>query len=230
MNSQIILGTKNAHLATGLTVVIDVFRAFSTVCYAFQQGAEKIIPVASVNQALALKKQHPEYLLMGEEQGIVPDEFDLGNSPARLLSHDLTGKILVHSTTNGTKGLIGAVNAEEIITGSFCNAQAIVNYIQQQQPQVVSFLCTDAREQGVIGEDEWCARYLQNSLENQPNDFLQIVEYLRTQGLADKYFNPQITSHPEEDFYLCLDLDRFKFVLSVKKDENETICLNRVTV
>ena len=48
-----------ARQATGLTVIIDVFRAFSTACYTVFQGASRIIPVGDLDLAYELKKKNP---------------------------------------------------------------------------------------------------------------------------------------------------------------------------
>jgi 2-phosphosulfolactate phosphatase len=130
MNIHILQLLEGAKDATGLTVIIDVFRAFSTACYAMEKGAEKIIPVGNIEIAYQFKEENPEYLLMGERNEMKPHGFDYGNSPSQLLHTNLTGKTIVHTTSSGTQGIEAAVNVPEIITGSFVNAQAIVNYIK----------------------------------------------------------------------------------------------------
>jgi len=77
-----------------LTVVIDVFRAFSTACYAFHCGAEKIIPVGDIDIAYSLKNSHPGYILMGERNEIKMPGFDFGNSPTHILNVDFKGKTI----------------------------------------------------------------------------------------------------------------------------------------
>jgi len=72
--------------ATGLTVIIDVFRAFSTECFVFQNGAKYIIPVLTLEEAYELKRQNSDYVLMGERGGVRPEGFDYGNSPTEILS------------------------------------------------------------------------------------------------------------------------------------------------
>ncbi len=48
MNIKILQLLEGAQNALGLTVIIDVFRAFTTACYAFDLGASKIIPVGDM--------------------------------------------------------------------------------------------------------------------------------------------------------------------------------------
>jgi 2-phosphosulfolactate phosphatase len=65
MNIDILHLIDGVRKATGLTVIIDVFRAFSTACYAFAQGATRIIPVGDLDLAYELKEKNPEFLLLG---------------------------------------------------------------------------------------------------------------------------------------------------------------------
>ena len=101
MNITVEKRVEGAKKAVGLTVMIDVFRAFTLEAYAFDQGCEKIILVSSIQQAFALKQKHPEYVLVGERDGVRIEGFDFGNSPSIIRSVDLSGKTLVHTSTNG---------------------------------------------------------------------------------------------------------------------------------
>jgi 2-phosphosulfolactate phosphatase len=141
MNVQILQLLEGAKEASGLTVIIDVFRAFSTSCYAFGKGAKKIIPVGEIEKAYQLKQNNPEYILMGERNEKKPTGFDFGNSPTHILEANLEGKTIVHTTSSGTQGIAAAVQADEIITGSFVNANAIIQYIRTQNPETVSLVC-----------------------------------------------------------------------------------------
>lgn len=106
MNISIIRSVEDAREARGLAVVIDVFRAFTTQAYFFDRGAERIIPVLTLDEAHTLKAEHPDYVLAGERGGLKPEGFDLGNSPTEALEIDLSGKTVIHTTSNGTRGLI----------------------------------------------------------------------------------------------------------------------------
>ena len=141
MEIKILQLLDGAKAATGLTVIIDVFRAFSTACYAFNGGIVKSYPVGDIEIAYQLKKENPDYILVGERNEKKPSGFDFGNSPSQLLNGKLAGKTIVHTTSSGTQGIANAINADEIITGSFVNAGAIVRYIQQKQSKRVSLVC-----------------------------------------------------------------------------------------
>jgi len=203
--------------ARGITVIIDVFRAFSTACYAFNSGAVRIIPVASINTAYRIKKQNPGFILMGEREEQKPPGFDFGNSPAQLLNADLKGKTLIHTTSSGTQGIEAAVNASEIITGSFVNAGAIVSYIKKQNPELVSLVCMGYACEYPTDEDTLCAEFLKNELTGVTSNYPEMVKIIR-EGSGSRFFEPENQEwSPKEDFNLCLNLNHFNFVLKYNR-------------
>lgn len=226
---QLLDGAKEAR---GLTVIIDVFRAFSTACYAFDCGAIKIFPIGEIEMAYQIKESNHDYVLIGERNEQKPPGFDFGNSPSQLLCGNLTGKTIVHTTSSGTQGIANAKNADEIITGSFVNAGAIVRYIQQKQPKTVSLVCMGYACEYPTDEDTFCAEWIKSELEKEappklrptggeekPKSFAEMVEIIRN-GSGARFFDPEKQSwSPQADFELCLDLNRFGFVLKVEKDE-----------
>ena len=229
MDIQILHLLEGAKAARGLTVIIDVFRAFSTACYAFAGGAAKIIPVGDIRKAFLLKEQNPEFILMGERNEQKPEGFDFGNSPAQLLTAKLKGKTIVHTTSSGTQGIANASQADEIITGSFVNASAIVRYIRKRQPKTVSLVCMGYACEYPTDEDTLCAEYLQNELEGRANDFAPMATTIR-KGSGARFFDAAKQSwSPEADFHLCLDLNRFDFILKVEKEKNLN-CLKMINI
>ena len=75
---------EGARQARGLTVVIDVFRAFTVACYLSDQRAKEIISVGNIEIAYNLKEEHPEIILVGERAERMPVGFDYGNSPTHI--------------------------------------------------------------------------------------------------------------------------------------------------
>lgn len=229
MKIDILQLLEGAQKARGLTVIIDVFRAFSTACYASQAGVQRIYPVGDLEKAYSLKQQNPDYILVGERQEQKPEGFDFGNSPSQLLESDLTGKTMVHTTSSGTQGIANAKGADQIITGSFVNAQAIIRYILKQQPETVSLVCMGYSCQYPTDEDTLLAVYIKNELEGIPNNFQAMVEQIRT-GDGARFFDPEKQEWaPSADFDLCLSLNRFSFVLKVV-NENGLNYLQRIDV
>ncbi len=229
MKIQIFQLLEGARQARGLTIIIDVFRAFSTACYAFERGIEKIYPVGDLNLALSFKNQHPDYLYVGERNEQKPDGFDFGNSPTHLTNAKIQAKTMVHTTSSGTQGIVNAINADEILTGSFVNAGAIVRYIQKMKPEEVSLVCMGYACEYPTDEDTLCAEYIKAQLEGKSPDFDAMVEKIKNSDGA-RFFAPEKQSwSPESDFHLCLDFNRFDFVLKVEQ-ENEFVYLRKIEI
>jgi 2-phosphosulfolactate phosphatase len=205
-----------AAAARGLAVVIDVFRAFTVACYAVAGGARRIHPVAAIDEALALKAAHPDWLFIGERHARKVEGFDLGNSPTQIQATDVAGKVLVHTTHAGTQGLRAAVAADEVITGSLVNAGAICRYIAARKPEVVSLVRMghEARERCV--EDDLCAGLIASRLAGRPFDTAGIPATLAAAPAARKFFDPAATWAPRTDLDLCAAVDRFDFVLRLE--------------
>ena len=213
---QLIEGSKHAR---GLAVIIDVFRAFSVTCYAYYKGINHIYPVGSISEAYEIKKKYPDYLLVGEREEKKPDGFDFGNSPTQLMTADIHGKTMIHTTSSGTQGIVNALEADEIITGSFVNAGAIIRYIKQQNPTVLSLVCMGYASRYETDEDTFCAKYIKAELEGKFVNFEKMKRLLQ-EGSGARFFAPEKQEWaPESDFDLCLDLNRFNFILKVEQDK-----------
>lgn len=220
MDIRILHLIEGAKQAEGLAVIIDVFRAFSLECWLYAMGAEEIRPVGAIREALSWREKDPGCVLIGERHGKKLDGFDFGNSPSTVDPEAIRGKRIIHTTSAGTQGVTGAVKAEEILTGSFVNAKAIAEYIRKRQPRTVSLVCMGREGLEKAEEDELCALYLQSLLtgEGMP-DIDRRLQALRTGG-GKHFFDPENQEvFPEKDFWMCIDRDRFDFVIRVEKDE-----------
>ncbi len=219
MDIKILQLLEGARQASGLTVVIDVFRAFSTACYLYGAGAERIFPVGEVEQAFRLKEQFPDAVLLGERHERKVPGFDYGNSPTHIAGLDLKGRTVIMTTSSGTRGIASATGAEEIITGSFVNAGAIVRYIRHRSPATVSLVCMGYEGHTPTQEDTFLAEYVKAKLTGDKVDFEEMKEILRT-GDGARLIDP--ANHewsPATDFDLCLDPDRFDFVLKIVRED-----------
>lgn len=212
-----------------MAVVIDVFRAFSVAAYAFSRGVATIVPVAAVDDARELKRQHPDWLLIGERHGRMLPGFDCGNSPADLEQLDLAGRTLIHTTHSGTQGLTNALQADEVLTGALVNAGAIVRYLQARQPPVVTIVRMGHEARENCAEDDTCAELLRSRLVGEPISADSIREQLRGASSARKFFDPACDWAPERDFELCTRIDAFDFVLRLDSSRTPR-CLRRIDV
>ncbi len=211
---------EGAKQAEGLTVIIDVFRAFSLECYLYDMNVAEIRPIGSVEDAFALKKVMPDSVLIGERDGKKCEGFDFGNSPSTVLPEAVKGKTILHTTSAGTQGIVNATKATEIVTGSLVNAKAVAEYIKKQQPETVSLVCMGNAGVFPAAEDELCAEYIKSLVEGKEfPDFEQRVAHLQRHG-GDHFFDENRQEiYPKEDFWMCVQYDKFPFVIHVKKDE-----------
>ena len=228
MHIEILDLIEGARQARGLAVIIDVFRAFSTACYVVRNGAEKIIPVSDVDLAYKLKEENPDYILMGERKGKKLAGFDYGNSPTEIQAVDFSAKTVIQTTSSGTQGFTNAKDADELISGSLVNAEAIVAYIKKKAPEKVSLVCMGTWATKPNDEDTLCAEYIMNRLNSQKIDSREIYTKLRASRTAQNFFDPAVTWAPEKDFDLCLNIGFCDFVLRAEKIENELLALKPI--
>ena len=237
MDIKITHFVEGAKAATGVAVIIDVFRAFSLECYLVNNHVSKIIPIASKEEAYQLKEKHPDFLLIGERDGIKLPGFDYGNSPWSIAEIDFTGKTVVHTTSAGTQGLHGAsrvgeansrlkmgstddeslsdkVQTDVVLTGSLVNAKAIADFIRSNHPnKIITLVSMGWNGVEPAEEDDICAEYIKALLLNRDFNISEVIEKLKHGG-GKKFFMPELNHiFPREDFFLCTDVDKFNFVL-----------------
>jgi 2-phosphosulfolactate phosphatase len=206
-----------ARAARGLTVIIDVFRAFSVEAYAFARGALLSYPVAEIEAARELKRNYPEAILLGERHAKPLPGFDCGNSPTELERIDVRGRVLIHTTHSGTQGLVNAIHADEVITGALVNAAAIVRYIKAVNPETVSLVRMGHEARERCDEDDLCAEIIAARLAGSEPDTASIRDRLRTARSAEKFFDSACDWAPERDFELCTATDIHDFVLRLDR-------------
>ena len=214
--------------ARGIAVVIDVFRAFSVAAYAFDAGASRVLPVAEIEDAKALGRRFPGAVLAGERHARRLPGFDIGNSPTEVRAIGLQGKVLVHTTHAGTQGLVNATGADEVLTGAFVNISAVCRYILARAPGRVSLVRMGHEARERCAEDDLYAECLRLLLIGEPAPLGEVRERLRTAPAAAKFFDPACDWAPRDDFEYCTDVDRFDFVLRLKRVADEPIELQRV--
>jgi 2-phosphosulfolactate phosphatase len=208
---------EGARQARGLTVIIDVFRAFSVECYAVDSGASRIIATGDPEEAFRLREKYPSALLAGERNERKIPGFDFGNSPTEIIKSDLNGKTFIHTTTAGTAGLVNAVNADILISGSLVNASAVARYIYERKPGRVSLVAMGYRATIPAEEDLLCAEYIKSMIEGRNEDFDDRIAALRHTAGKRFFANENIDFSPPTDFFLCIMKDRFDFVLRAER-------------
>ena len=217
--------------ATGIAIIIDVFRAFTVEPIIIKNGAEKLIVIGDKEIAYNFKKENSDYILIGERDGKKLPNFDYGNSPSQIEKVDFTNKVIVHTTSCGTQGIVNSMNAKEIITGSLVNISAIVKYIKNRGYNDISIVTLAKPGSDPFEEDKLCAEYIKAKLENKSTDeFKARILNLRYTSGAKFFDNKLQEIYPKEDFYLCIDIDKYDFVLKAKKDEEGYYYMKKILV
>src|SRR2546426_1588169 len=210
---------QGAREAAGTTIIIDVFRAFTTAAVAFDRGAEHIVLVAEVEEALDLRRRGVGHLCMGEVDGKRPAGFDFGNSPYEVSQADFTGKTLIQSTRAGTVGVNAAAAAHTLYLGSFVIATATVQAILASAPPLVTIVAMGAAARGRSDEDEQCALYLRNLLQGRRPDHEAVQKLVLIGQEAQKYGDPSQPHFHPRDREMAVHIDRYPFAIRVRRED-----------
>ncbi|MGW8315396.1 MAG: 2-phosphosulfolactate phosphatase [Bacteroidales bacterium] len=118
-----------------VVVVTDILRASSAIVTAFMNGADRIIPVGTLEEARALKEKG--YLVAAERDGIVRDFADFGNSPFNFTPERVRGREIVYSTTNGTQAIHQASTGKQVLIGAWLNLTALALHIRKEKKDLL---------------------------------------------------------------------------------------------
>ncbi|WP_090473098.1 2-phosphosulfolactate phosphatase [Mucilaginibacter sp. OK268] len=199
-----------------IVVVIDIFRATSSICYGIENGAEAIIPVSQVEECSAYREKGLDYLLAAERDGKVVEGFDFGNSPFSYTAEKVAGKTVVLTTTNGTHALHLSRSAKRIVIGSFLNLTALSNWLKTQHENILlvcagwknNFNLEDTLFAGAVIEQLKTEDFVLDDAAIAANDLFQL-------GKDDINLYLKKTSHGErlkklgieKDIEFCLQID-----------------------
>ncbi|TQF07068.1 2-phosphosulfolactate phosphatase [Kitasatospora acidiphila] len=196
-----------------VAVVIDVLRAFTVAAQAFARGAERIVLAESLDQALALRERHPDWVAL--KDGAPTPGFDAVNSPGLLRSVPLAGRTVVQKTTAGTVGALAVRDAGLVLCTSFAVADATARVLRGRPSSPVTFVITG--DDGTAPEDRACAEYIARRTADPAAD---PAPYLRraarspaAAGLAEGLRRGYRGVHPD-DVPLCLQADRYPFAMA----------------
>lgn len=175
-----------------IVVIVDILRATSAICTAFEYGVKSIIPVATIAEAKKFKQQG--YLVGAERDGSPVEGFDFGNSPYNYMTDKIKGQHIVLTTTNGTQAIEVSKDAYRVVIGSFLNIHALCKWLTGQNKNVL-LLCSGWKnrfnlEDGVfagaiaeelskdpafhsLGDSALAAKYLYQSAKEDIHKFLR---------------------------------------------------------
>jgi 2-phosphosulfolactate phosphatase len=219
-------GIKDAGVTSGTAVVIDVIRAFTTAAWAFDLGAERIVLVQGIEEALSLKARLPGSLAMKDDEPL--PGFDLTNSPAQMQRRtDVAGKIIVQRTNHGTQGAVAARAAGALYCSSFVCAAATARALLDAGPGPVAFIVTG--DDGTAEEDLACAQYIATLLQEPSTDPAPYLQRAASSGSARG-----VALRAQEgklgadvaDVGMTLEVNRFDFAMRARV-ENGLLVLRR---
>lgn len=204
-------------------VVIDILRATTTMVVAYENGAKNVIPVENLEDAM--KHAAPGIVLAGERNGVKVEEFDLGNSPQEFTRDIVEGKIIVISTTNGTKAIQACEGAKYRYISSFRNITAMVNQLIHNNCDVLLF-CAGWKDKFNLEDTVFAGAVADKLAENgfEINDDATIMARSLWQlakpdlacFLADASHVKRFkTLHIESDLDVCLKFDQYTGVIKL---------------
>lgn len=202
----------------GIVVAVDVLRAFTTAAYAFARGAREIWLCGTVAEALSLRDEVSNALVMGEDRGLRPAGFDLSNSPVEVAGADLADRVLVQRTSAGTQGVIAAAGAQHVFAASLVCASATARAMQAVGEVPVTYVITgrsrDAPDGGV--DDLLTAQFIERARRGVPLDAEGTARAVATSPEAKRTLaHGPGHAHPDDIAY-AVDIDRFAFAMPVE--------------
>jgi 2-phosphosulfolactate phosphatase len=225
-------------LTETVCVVFDVLRATSTMATALGNGAEAIIPVADIPEALAIRQRRPEILLAGERDGVRIEAhltggvaFNLGNSPREFTPELVRGRTIVMTTTNGTRALRACEQARAVLACCFLNLRATAEFIAELEPRHLLVVCSGTLEEAAyedaLGAGALCDlvwhRYAGGRVADSAGMARRLFHLAHKDLLAAfsaSRNGRRLLARPDlkEDLAFCAQVSRLQFVAELSKE------------
>jgi 2-phosphosulfolactate phosphatase len=225
------------NLSETVCVVFDVLRATSSMVTALANGAEAILPVSEIDDALEVWREDLKVLLAGERDGLRIEEnltgstrFDLGNSPREFTKEKVAGKKLVMTTTNGTRALRACAHAKSVLVSSFLNLKATTGFLEKQPPTQLLVICSGTFEEAafedVLAAGALCYWLFRDALRLNFSDSVSMATNLFLEvrdlnvAMSQSRNGRRLMSRPElkDDVAYCAQQNVFDLVAGMGKD------------
>jgi 2-phosphosulfolactate phosphatase len=221
-----------------LCVVFDIFRATSSMITALGNGANAVIPVSEIGEALEIRRRDPQVLLAGERDGLLiraylsgGTDFDLGNSPSEFTRDKVAGKTIAMTTTNGTRALRACAHAKTVLVSAFLNLKATADWIMRERPENLLLICSGTFEQtayeDVLGAGAMCDALWDECTKSEIADSALMAHRLYqldkkdlTNAASNSRNGRRLQSRPalKNDVTFCLQHNVFDFTAALQKD------------
>jgi len=235
---------RNALIPRSTSVVVDVLRCCTSICFALQNGCSGFYTVLTTTGAFTLKGslKMPNILLGGERLAKKIKGFDLGNSPQEYTKSAVKNKVVILTTTNGTRAIDKAKKAKEMIICTFANLNTIVEYLKKKKEELVVFVCS-GRTGYFSLEDTVCAGavihklidyYDKFSLDYRLSDtasassrlYLEYKDNILEMLRASDHGRYLIGIGSEEDLGYCAKTDTTKVIPAYDKKKKMIVKMN----
>ncbi|MCD4792368.1 MAG: 2-phosphosulfolactate phosphatase [Bacteroidales bacterium] len=214
-----------------IVVMLDAIRASATICTAFMNDVELIIPVS--DKDLAKDYRNRGYIIAGEREGEKLKDFDYGNSPFNFTEENIKGKKLAFTTTNGTQAVNLVKNGKnkniELIIGSFINISALTDFLNKQKKDIL-ILCSGWKNSVNIEDSLLAGRIVDLLIKKDKFEVLEAANLVYNLFLSagDSYYDFVMANSPrlnskskklEKDFRYCLTEDLTDVIPYLKGNE-----------
>ena len=211
-----IAGAKLAVSRGDAIIIIDVIRASTTYVNAFASGAKKIVPCSSRDHLESKSLEYQNALKSGERYCKKIEGYDLGSSPEEMFNSNLDGKVILSSTTNGSKMVVASSGSFLVVMGSFCNATSVVDYFSDKKCDI-TIICSGRLGIPVI-EDDICADYIKNKFENKGLDFRLSDDEINLECSKSPSYEMLKSAGLKNDFNFCMNIDSHTLVPVLDSD------------
>lgn len=208
-------------LPSHATIVIDVFRAFTTACYVLERSPANYILATKSDVISKLSLKYKNCLLIGKPEINATLIYDIPNSPTRTKEVEIKNKTILHRTEAGAKGILNSLKNQSsvVLAAGFVNAHATVNYIKLHGFSHITLLPMGHEATTPSMEDEVCAQYIQTLIENKSMP-LELSLAAIKKGVGQYFFTNDQWQYPQEDLKHCLKLKRFNFAIQATLEDD----------
>ena len=209
----------------GTAVIIDVFRAFSCAALLHHLGVADLYLEENPEKVLELKRTRG-FIALGENEGVMIEGFDLGNSPTEIMSSGInyfSGKTVVQRTSAGVRGIFAAFEsgAERVFAAGYSTAAPLAARIVHIGPTEVHLVAMGHSGRAKTPEDERLGDYLESLLSNGSvkYDHFTALQSILTHESAQKFLRGDRKHYPPTDVTYCLQKDIFDFALEAVRED-----------